>query len=411
MSLTIRRNAPVRNNFLLFGAPDIRGPEINEVVETLRSGWLGTGPRCQKFEDLFREYIGCKYAIALNSCTAGLELALEALGIGPEDEVITTPLTFCATANVIVHRGAKPVFVDVDRQTGNIDPEQVARAISTKTKAILPVHLYGRPCPMDELMNIAREHGLFVIEDAAHASEAWYRGRKIGTIGDVTVYSFYATKNLTTGEGGMLVTNNEEVANEIRLKHLHGLSRDAWKRYSEEGFQPYDVVAAGYKYNMMDIQAALGIHQLARLEENLKIRERHWQTYDEAFASMEGITTPQCLFEHPDFGKTRHARHLYTILLDLERLGISRWEFINAMKEENIGTGVHFIALHLHSFYRDRFGYKRDDFPNAEYISDRTVSLPLSSCLQDEDVHDVIDAVQKVSCHKLVYKREISAVA
>lgn len=400
--LTFERRATVRDKFLLFGAPDIREPEIQEVVETLRSGWLSTGPRCRKFEELFREYIGCQHAIALNSCTAGLELALEALGIGPGDEVITTPLTFCATANVIVHRGARPIFVDVDRQTGNIDPEQVLRAISTKTKAILPVHLYGRPCPMDELTNIARDHGLYVIEDAAHASEAWYRGRKIGTIGDVTVYSFYATKNLVTGEGGMLVTNKEEVADEIRIKHLHGLSRDAWKRYSEEGFQPYDVTAAGYKYNMMDIQAALGIHQLARLEDNLKIRERHWQTYDQAFANTEGIITPLRDFEDSGFGKTRHARHLYTILLDLDRLGISRSDFINSLKEQNIGTGIHFIALHLLSFYQNRFGYQRGDFPNAEYISDRTVSLPLSSCLKQEDVYDVITAVQKTLACEVV---------
>lgn len=387
---------PHRSEFLLFGAPDIREPEIQEVVETLRSGWLSSGPRCRKFEQLFCEYIGCEYAIALNSCTAGLELALEVLGVGPGDEVITTPLTFCATANVIVHRGARPVFVDVARETGNIDPEQVLRAITDKTKAILPVHLYGRPCAMDELMSIAREHGLYVIEDAAHATEAWYRGRKIGTIGDVTVYSFYATKNLVTGEGGMLVTDNKIVADEVSIKHLHGLSRDAWKRYSAEGFQPYDVVAAGYKYNMMDLQAALGIHQLARLEENLKIRERHWQAYDEAFASIEGITIPQRVSTQSRFGKTRHARHLYTILLDFDRLKVSRREFIRSLKRENIGTGIHFTALHLHSFYQDKFGYKRGDFPNAEFISDRTVSLPLSSALDQEDVNDVIRAVQKL---------------
>ena len=386
---------PRRNRFLLFGSPDIREPEIQEVVETLRSGWLSTGPRCRKFEELFCEYIGCEHAIALNSCTAGLELALEVLGIGPGDEVITTPLTFCATANVIVHRGARPVFVDVDRETGNIDPEQVSRAITHKTKAILPVHLYGRPCEMDELMAIAREQGLYVIEDAAHASEAWYRGRKIGTIGDITVYSFYATKNLVTGEGGMLVTNNQMLADEVRVKHLHGLSRDAWKRYSEEGFQPYDVVSAGYKYNMMDIQAALGIHQLARLEDNLKIREYHWQTYDKAFNNIEGITTPQPVSVRSRFEKTRHARHLYTILLDSDRLKVSRREFMNALKRENIGSGIHFTALHLHTFYQQEFGYKRGDFPGAEFISDRTVSLPLSSALSQNDVDDVINAVQK----------------
>ncbi|HZJ47228.1 MAG TPA: DegT/DnrJ/EryC1/StrS family aminotransferase [Pyrinomonadaceae bacterium] len=394
-----------RSDFLLFGAPDIREPEIQEVVETLRSGWLSTGPRCRRFEELFCEYIGCKHAIALNSCTAGLELALEVLGIGPGDEVITTPLTFCATANVIVHRGAKPVFVDVDRETGNIDTHQVAGAITHRTKAILPVHLYGRPCEMDELMSIARQHGLFVVEDAAHASEAWYRGRKIGTIGDITVYSFYATKNLVTGEGGMLVTNNALVADEIRVKHLHGMSRDAWKRYSDEGFQPYDVVAAGYKYNMMDIQAALGIHQLARLEDNLKIRERHWQAYDEAFESIEGIITPQRVFAHSRFGKTRHARHLYTILLDIDQVKISRQEFMNSLRRENIGTGIHFTALHLHSFYQQEFGYKRGDFPNAEFISDRTISLPLSSGLSAQDVNDVINAV-----HTSIVQKESTSV-
>lgn len=390
-----RLTLPRRNEFLVFGAPDIREPEIQEVVETLRSGWLSSGPRCRQFEELFCEYIGCKHAVALNSCTAGLELALEVLGIGPGDEVITTPLTFCATANVIVHRGAKPVFVDVDSGTGNIDPELLPRAITEKTKAILPVHLYGRPCAMDELMTIAREHRLYVIEDAAHATETWYRGKKIGTIGDVTVYSFYATKNLVTGEGGMLVTNSEAVEEAVRVRHLHGLSRDAWKRYSEEGFQPYDVVAAGYKYNMMDIQAALGIHQLARLEDNLKIRERHWQVYDEAFAGMEGITTPPHVFTHSQFGKTRHARHLYTILLDYDRLNISRGEFMNSLKTANIGTGIHFTALHLFSFYQREFGYKRGDFPNAEFISDRTVSLPLSSALDQKDVEDVIRAVRQ----------------
>jgi dTDP-4-amino-4,6-dideoxygalactose transaminase len=387
---------PRRSEFLLFGAPDVREPEIQEVVETLRSGWLSSGPRCRKFEQLFCEYIGCEHAVALNSCTAGLELALEVLGVGPGDEVITTPLTFCATANVIVHRGAKPVFVDVARETGNIDPEQVSKAITHRTKAILPVHLYGRPCAMDELMAIASEHGLYVIEDAAHATEAWYRGRKIGTIGDITVYSFYATKNLVTGEGGMLVTDNKSIAEEVSIKHLHGLSRDAWKRYSEEGFQPYDVVAAGYKYNMMDIQAALGIHQLARLEANLKIRESHWQAYDEAFTALDGITTPQHAAAPSPFGRTRHARHLYTILLDFDRLKLSRREFMRSLKRENIGTGIHFTALHLHTFYQETFGYKRGDFPNAEFISDRTVSLPLSSALGQQDIDDVINAVRRV---------------
>jgi len=394
--LAICGGNPVRDRFLVFGAPDIREPEIREVVETLRSGWLSTGPRCQRFEERFREYIGCRHAIALNSCTAGLALALEVLGIGPGDEVVTTPMTFCATANVVVHLGAKLVFADVDPETGNMDPEQVRKAITSRTKAILPVHLYGRPCRMDELLSIAREHGLYVVEDAAHATEAWYRGRKIGTLGDITVFSFYATKNLTTGEGGMLVTENDTWAETLRVRRLHGLSKDAWKRYGTEGFQPYDVIAAGYKYNMTDIQASLGIHQLARLEENLKIRERYWRMYSEAFTELEEITTPAEILEEPASGNTRHARHLYTILLNLERLAISRWDFVNAMKAENIGTGIHFIALHLHTFYQRNFGYRRGDFSNAEFISDRTVSLPLSPGLTEEDVRDVVKAVKKI---------------
>jgi dTDP-4-amino-4,6-dideoxygalactose transaminase len=394
LELEVKRG--VRDKFLVFGAPDIQEEDIQEVVDTLRSKWIGMGPRCQKFEEMFKQYIGCGHAVSLNSCTAGLELALEALGVGPGDEVITTPLTFCATANVIVHRGAKPVFVDVDRETATIDPEQIRRAITPRTKVILPVHLYGRPCRMDEIMPIARENGLFVVEDAAHAIETWHKGRKVGSIGDMTIFSFYVTKNLTTGEGGMLVTDNDEWAHDVRVKRQHGLSHDAWKRYSTEGFQPYDVMAAGYKFNMMDLQAALALNQMARLERNLETRERYWRMYDEAFAGMDEIETFAELPQDSAGQKSTHARHLYTILLDLEKLRMSRWEFIAALKEENIGTGVHYIAVHLHTFYREMFDYSRGNFPNAEFISDRTVSLPLSSGMTEEDVMDVIAAVKRV---------------
>ena len=386
---------PVRNTFLVFGAPAIGEAEIQEVVDTLRSGWLGTGPRCERFEESFRQYIGCRHAIALNSCTAGLELALEAAGVGPGDEVITTPLTFCATANVIVHRGATPVFVDVERETGSIDPERVDRAVTSRTRAILPVHLYGRPCRMDELLEIGRRRGLYVIEDAAHATEAWYRGRKVGSIGDATVFSFYVTKNMTTGEGGMVTTNHDAWAEEMRVKKLHGLSKDAWKRYSADGFQPYDVLAAGYKFNMTDLQAALGIHQLARLEENLKIRQRYWAMYEEALLEMSEVV----MLAKPSedlLSVDRHARHLFTILVMPELAGMSRWEFVDALKAANIGTGIHFLALHLQTYYRDRFGHQPGAFPNAEYIAARTVSLPLSVSMSDEDVRDVISAVKSV---------------
>jgi dTDP-4-amino-4,6-dideoxygalactose transaminase len=327
----------------------------------------------------------------MNSCTAGLHLALNVLGIGPGDEIITTPLTFSATANVIVHVGATPVFADVDPQTMNLNPNDVERAVTSRTKAILPVHLAGRPCDMDALLGIARDHGLMVIEDAAHAVEGRSRGRRVGTIGDFTVFSFYVTKNLVTGEGGMLTTQNAVWADEIRVRALHGISRDAWKRYSAEGFQPYDTLYPGYKYNMTDLQAALGIHQLARLEANLAIRERYWQRYDQAFAKHPLLTTPATVDP-----RDRHARHLYTVLLDTDRSGVSRSEFIVRLKTENIGAGVHFTPLHLHSYYAKTFGFTRGRFPMAEFIGDRTISLPLSAKLTDEDVEDVIAAVFRV---------------
>lgn len=380
-----------RDSFLVFGSPDIREAEIEEVVDTLRSGWLGTGPKTHRFEEQFRAYVGCSHALALNSCTAGIHLALDVLGVGVGDEVITTPITFASTVNVIIHRGAHPVFVDVGPTTMNIDPSAIERAITPRTRAILPVHMAGRPCEMDEIMAVAQRHGLYVIEDAAHALEAWYKNQKIGAIGHITAFSFYATKNVCTGEGGMVTTQNDDWADEMRVKSLHGISRDAWKRYSAEGYQPYETVYPGYKYNMMDVQAALGIHQLARVEENLRTRERYAQIYDNAFSDLPEVLLPSK--ELPS--GSRHAHHLYTILLDLDRLDISRNQFIEAMKAENIGTGVHFTALHLHKYYRERLGHVPGDFPQAEWIGERTVSLPLSPKLTDEDVTDVIEAVKR----------------
>ena len=388
--LAIEGGAPVRQDFLIFGSPAIEEPEIREVVDTLRSGWLGTGPRVLRFEEDFRRYIGAKHAIALSSCTAGLDLALDAIGIRPGDEVITTPITFAATANVIVHRGARPVFVDVERETMNLDPAAIPAAITPRTKAIIAVHMAGRPCKMNEIMAIARREQLFVVEDAAHAVESWYRDQKVGTLGDLAAFSFYVTKNVCTGEGGMITTAREDWAEEIRIKALHGISRDAWKRYSAQGFQPYETLYPGYKYNMMDLQAALGIHQLARVEENLKVREKYWNLYNEAFGSLPEVIVPT------EEDGIRHARHLYTLLLCLERLRITRNQFLEALKAENIGTGIHFIALHLHKYYREQFGYQRGDFPQAEFISDRTLSLPLSPKLTEQDVRDVIRAVKKV---------------
>ncbi len=389
---------PVRKNFLVFGAPLIREEEIQEVVDTLKSGWLGTGPKAHLFEKNFKRYVGSKYAIALSSCTAGLHLALDVIGVRRGDEVITTPMTFAATANVIIHVGAIPVFADVERDTSNIDPAKIEERITASTKAIIPVHMCGRPCKMDQIMKIAKKYGLYVVEDAAHAAEAWYGGQKIGSIGDITSFSFYVTKNIVTGEGGMISTDNGQWAEEIRIKSLHGISKDAWKRYSSYGFQPYETLYPGFKYNMPDVLAAMGIYQLSRVEENLKLREKYWYIYNEAFARMPEIITP---IEEKNI---KHARHLYTILIRPELLRIDRNEFIEALRREEIGTGIHFTPLHLHKYYREAFGYKRGDFPEAEFIGERTISLPLSPKLSEQDVQDVIKAVRKIAeYYRVVY--------
>jgi len=380
----------MRNTFLVFGNPQIEEDEIQEVVDCLRSGWISTGPRVAQFEELFKAYIGSKHALALNSCTAGLHLSMIVAGLKPGDEVITTPMTFAATANAILHTGASPVFVDIELSSMTIDPALIEKKVSPKTKAILPVHLCGRPCSMDRIMEIAKQHKLLVIEDAAHAIEAQYRGRKIGTIADMTVFSFYVTKNLVTGEGGMVTTDNDEYAEKIQTYGLHGMSKGAWRRYSDEGFKHYQIIFPGFKYNMMDIQAALGIHQLKRLEAGLARREEIWKRYDEAFKDLP-LLTPA-----PPEKNTRHARHLYTILVKLEDVKADRDTIQQALHEENIGTGIHYISLHLHQYYRERYGFKPDDFPKALYVSKRTISLPLSTKLTDDDVQDVIEAVRKV---------------
>jgi len=386
----IVKTLPIRNEFLVFGSPKIEQPEIDEVVKCLKSGWIGTGPRVNKFENKFREYIGSKYAMALNSCTAALHLSMVVSGISNGDEVITTPMTFAATANAILHTGAKPVFVDVEKDSMNIDPNLIEKAITPKTKAILPVHFAGRPCKMDHIMEIAQKNNLLVIEDAAHAIEAMYHGKKIGNIGDMTCFSFYVTKNLVTGEGGMVTTNNEEWAKKIKMFGLHGMSRDAWKRFSDEGYKHYQVMVPGFKYNMMDIQASLGIHQIERLGKNFEKRKKIWNIYTKAFAGLP-VTTPA-----PEEKDTVHARHLYTLLLDIDNLKISRDEFMEKLFKENIGTGVHYISLHLHPYYKETFGFKQSDFPNSSYISERTVSIPFSAKLTDQDVEDVIEGVTKI---------------
>jgi dTDP-4-amino-4,6-dideoxygalactose transaminase len=390
LKLPGRAETPTRQELLIFGSPMIEEDEIQEMVDTLRSGWLGTGPKVARFEALFRDYTGAPHALGLHSCTAALHLALLAGGIGPGDEVIAPTMTFCATANVIVHAGAQPVLVDVDRVSMNCTAAAIEAAITDNTKAIIPVHMAGRPCAMDEIMAFAWHHNLLVIEDAAHAAEAVCQGEKIGAIADATCFSFYVTKNLVTGEGGMLTTPHEDWAETIRMLGLHGMSKDAWKRYSAEGFKHYQVMAPGYKYNMMDLQAALGIHQLPRLPQYLQRREAIWRQYDEAFATLP-VMVPA-----PVRAGDVHARHLYTLLLDLDALSVDRDHIMQALYEANIGTGIHFLGLHLHPYYQQTYHYKAIDFPNATWISERTLSLPLSARLTDADVADVITAVTKV---------------
>ncbi len=374
--------------FITFGQPRFFKDEIKEILDTLRSGWWGTGPKTILFEKQFSKYSHAKYCLALNSCTAALELALDVLGIGPEDEVITSPITFVATANVIVHRGAKPVFADIDLKTWNIDPRKIENKITKKTKAIIPVHLHGRPCNMKEIRRIAKKYRLFVIEDAAHALESWYYGKKIGSISDFTAFSFYATKNLSTAEGGMLTTNNKRWFNEAKIKSLHGISADAWKRYSSAGFKPYEAIYAGYKFNMTDMQASLGIPQLKRINDNLKIRKKYWQFY---LDNLKNI--PEIILPAPVEKNTVHAMHIFAILLDKK---INRNLFLIKMKKEGIGCGVHFTPLHLHKFYRQKYSFKKGDFPIAEDVGERIISLPFYPHMEISDLKKTIKAIRKI---------------
>jgi len=379
-----------RKEFLPYALPLIEDDDIEAVVDSLKSNWVTKGPKTVEFEKRFAQYVRAKHAIAVNSCTAGLHLSLVAAGIGEGDEVITTPMTFAASANVIVHTGATPVFVDIDPETMNIDPAKIAEKITPKTKAIIPVHIAGLPCEMDEILEIARKYSLFVLEDAAHAVHTRYKGMMVGSIGDATAFSFYATKNLVTGEGGMITTDNDELADKLRVYSLHGMSRNAWNRYTAKGSWYYEVLFPGYKYNMTDIQAALGMTQLAKLDSMQARREEIARRYNEAFSVLEELEVPA------DRDYVRHAWHLYIIKLNLERITVDRARFIEMLGEENIGTSVHFIPVHLHPYYRKTYGYKRGDFPQAEKTYDRIISLPLYPRMSETDVEDVISAVKRV---------------
>ena len=385
----------MRKEFLSFSPPMIGDEEIAAVVESLRSGWITTGPRVEQFEADFRRYTGAEASLALNSCTAALHVGLKALGIGPGDRVVSTPMTFVSTINVIEQVGAQPLLVDVEPDTLNIDPARVERAVAADRtiKAILPVHLHGHPCEMDPIVEIARRHGLSVIEDAAHSLPARYRGHLVGApwegVTSLAAFSFYATKNLTTGEGGMLV-GPPEVIEKARVWALHGMSRDAFGRYGAGGSWFYEVTAPGFKYNMPDLQAAIGIEQLKRLDQMQQRRRAIVEQYDEAFAGIKEIERP---VERPH---VQSAWHIYALRLRLESLTIDRARFIEELRQLNIGASVHFIPVHLHAYHRKRYGYQPEDFPVALREYERMVSIPLSPKLEEADVADVVEAVKDV---------------
>jgi perosamine synthetase len=380
----------MRDTFLPFALPDLDEAEFEEIKESLLSGWVTTGPKTRRFEAEFAAAAGAKHAIAVNSCTAAMHLALEAIGLRRGDEVITTPYTFAATAEVVRYFDARPVLVDVDARDLNMRPDLLDAAITGRTRAILPIHIAGLPAALDEIHAVARRHDLPVIEDAAHAFPAAYAGRTIGSVSQFTCFSFYATKTITTGEGGMLCTDDDRWAERCRIMALHGISKDAWKRYTAEGSWYYEIVAPGYKYNMTDIAAGMGLAQLRKAERMWERRRAIARRYDEAFGALPELQLPH------DRADSQHAWHLYMLRLHLDRLPIDRAQFAEQLKRRNIGISVHFIPLHLHPYYRETYGYRPEDFPVAYAEYQREISLPIYSKMSDADVQDVIDAVREV---------------
>jgi dTDP-4-amino-4,6-dideoxygalactose transaminase len=377
-------------NNLPFHLPDVGEEEIAGVTAVIQSGWLTTGAKTKQFENEFGAMVGARHAIALNSCTAALHLALEASGVCEGDEVIVPTMTFAATAEVVTYLKAKPVFVDCASDTLNIVPDQVEQAITSKTKAIVPVHFAGHPCEMDAIQTIARGRNLRVIEDAAHALPARYNGKLIGSLSDVTCFSFYATKNITTGEGGMVTTDDPDIATRIRTMSLHGLSRDAWNRYTTQGSWYYEILYPGFKYNLTDIASAVGLAQLQKCERFWKTRDRLATLYDEGFRDIPEIIRPHVA------PSVQHAWHLYVIQIDVDRLTITRNQFIERLQKAGIGCSVHFIPLHLHPYYRNRFGYRPDDFPTANAVFQRIVSLPLYPRMTQYDIERVVRTVSHI---------------
>jgi len=378
-----------KDEFLPFSRPSISQAAIDEVVTCLKSGWITTGPRVKQFEDDLKSYLGAPQVLALTSATAGLHLVLTALKLQPGDEVITTPMTFAATLNTIVLSGGKPVLVDVEPGTYNMDVAKIEKAVTKRTRAIMPVHFAGLPVDMDPLYDIAKRHNLRVIEDAAHAIGTEYKDRRIGSFGDIQVFSFHPNKNMTTGEGGCVATRDEHMAGDVALLRFHGMDREAWNRFGKKGSQHYEIIAPGYKYNMMDIQAALGLHQLKQLDGFIKRRTELALRYHKLLADW-----PQWTLTKAPAYPHLHAWHLYTPLINPDEAKMDRDAFMQGMKDRNIGTGLHYRAVHLYPYYRGQFGFKRGDFPVAETISDRIVSLPLFPLMTDADQDRVIAAMK-----------------
>lgn len=377
--------------FLPFHRALIEQEEVDAVIEVLQSGWLTSGPRVKEFEAAFRRFTGAAHALAVNSCTAALHLALAAVGVEEGDEVLVPTMTFAASGEVVLYFKARPVLVDSSADAFHIDPQEIEKAITGRTRAIMPVHYAGYPCDMDPILEIARRHKLMVIEDAAHALPARYKGEMVGTLGDITCFSFYATKTITTGEGGMVTTENTEFAERMRILTLHGISRDAWKRYTAEGTWRYDILEAGFKYNLTDIQAALGLVQLRRAEDLRLRRAAIAERYNLELASIDAFLPPS------EPNDESHAWHLYVTRINPAALRIGRDQVIEELKARGIGTSVHFIPLHLHSLYQKHLGYRSGQFPNAERHFDHAMSLPIYPGMTDEELDRVVEGLRDIA--------------
>ena len=386
----IEGGKPIRKKFLPYGAQWLDENEIYEVIDSLKSDWITTGPKMRLFEENFSKFIGSKYAVAVNSGTAALHVSTSSIKINPGDEVITTPLTFVASANCIVYRGGTPILADIKKDTYNIDPEQIKKKITSKTKAIIPVHFAGQPCEMDEICEIAEEHNLFIIEDAAHAVDAEYKGKKIGNISDLTAFSFHPVKNMTTAEGGMVTTNDDDLYEKLLMFRTHGITKDAAKRFGKSGGYYYDMQYLGFRYNLSELHASLGIHQLKKLNAFQKRRKEIIEIYNRELSNIDGVITPYVR------GYVKHSWHLYVLQLEIEKLKVDRDYIFQALREENIGVSVHYIPVHYHSFYQNKFNLNKGILPNVEWLFPRLLTIPLFPKMSENDVYDVINALEKV---------------